>query len=150
MTDKIQDFIDKYGKDLRKEIDLYSIIKAFNLFRKGKFVDCHEFIEMIRKGVQGMENIERKFLFPDKHEWQAPFTKEIFTPKNHLLENIEVDFEQVSNAKKPPMRLMPKKLHTEQRFAEVCSAVTNYYNASKKIPVEWIEEYNELIDILKL
>jgi len=51
---------------------------------------------------------------------------------------------------KPPLGLMPKKLHYEravfERFNEVCEAMTRYYNASQKIPIEWIEEYNELVD----
>lgn len=94
MTDKIQDFIYKYGEDL-KIVDLYSVIKAFNLHRKEKFIECDDFVEMIKNGVQGMDKIEKDFLFPDKSKSQAPFTKETFIP----LEDIEVDFEKVTHNK---------------------------------------------------
>lgn len=101
MADKIQDFLDKYGKHLQEEnISLYAVIKAFNLFRKEKFIECTDFVEMIRKGERGMKDAERKFLFPEDQS-QSPFTKENFIPKNHLLKDIEVDFEQVSSVKKP-------------------------------------------------
>lgn len=53
------------------------------------------------------------------------------------------------SATKPPLGLMPKKLHyerlTAERFNEVCGAIVRYYNAGLKINVEWIEEYNELV-----
>ena len=48
--------------------------------------------------------------------------------------------------KKPPIGLTPKWLHYTERFSEVCGALSRYYNAELKIPIEWIEEYNELID----
>ncbi len=78
-----------------------------------------EFVEcdnFIEKNVKGTQGI-------NKNESQAPFTKETFSPSG----------------------LKPKKIHNAQRFGEVCSAVANYYDAGKKIPIEWIEEYNELI-----
>ena len=53
---------------------------------------------------------------------------------------------------KPPLGLIPKKLHDErvkiERFNEVCGAISRYYNAGMKIKIEWIEEYNEYIEKL--
>ena len=50
---------------------------------------------------------------------------------------------------KPPIGLMPRKIHEEnvkaKRFNEVCGAITRYYNTGMEIDIEWIEEYNELI-----
>ena len=46
---------------------------------------------------------------------------------------------------KPPLGLVPKRIRQEHRFTEVCEAIERYYAASKKIPLEWVEEYNELI-----
>lgn len=72
--------------------------------------------------------------------------------------NVSNTTEQQHNAKlpvsgsaiKPPLGLMPKKFHDErvkvERFNEVCGAITRYYNAGLKINIEWIEEYNELVE----
>ena len=54
------------------------------------------------------------------------------------------------SAIEPPLGLMPKKFHNErvkiERFNEVCGAIARYYDAGMKINIEWIEEYNELIE----
>jgi len=47
--------------------------------------------------------------------------------------------------KKPPMGLMPKKLWDEQRYYDVCAAITRYYQAGMKIPIKWIKEYNKFV-----
>ena len=47
---------------------------------------------------------------------------------------------------KPPIGLTPKKIHDNKRFYEVCGAIVRYYSAGLKIPVEWIMEYNELVE----
>ena len=47
--------------------------------------------------------------------------------------------------KAPPIGLIPKHIHDSKRFNEVCGAISRYFNAGLKIPVEWIEEYNKLI-----
>ena len=55
-----------------------------------------------------------------------------------------------SNAIRPPLGLTPKKFHDErvkvERFNEVCGAIVRYYDAGLKINIEWIEEYNELVE----
>lgn len=49
-----------------------------------------------------------------------------------------------------PLGLMPKKIHDErvkvERFNEVCKAIARYSDAGLKINIEWIDEYNELVD----
>ena len=52
--------------------------------------------------------------------------------------------------KKPLSGLLPEKLHTERRFAEVCGAITKYCNSNQKIPIGWVKEYNQLIEKLEL
>ena len=51
---------------------------------------------------------------------------------------------------RPPLGLIPKNIHYKrvkvERFNEVCGAIARYYDAGMKINIEWIEEYNELID----
>lgn len=52
----------------------------------------------------------------------------------------------VSNcAIKPPLGLVPKWVRQKERYEEVCQAIARYYNANREIPIEWIEEYNELV-----
>ncbi len=50
----------------------------------------------------------------------------------------------------PPLGLIPKKFHDErvkaERFNKVCGAIARYYDAGLKINIEWIEEYNELVE----
>jgi len=47
---------------------------------------------------------------------------------------------------KPPIGLRPKWGAQQERYFEVCEAISRYYNAGLKIPLEWIKEYNELTD----
>ncbi len=57
------------------------------------------------------------------------------------------------NAIKPPLGLIPKIFHDErvkaERFNEVCEAIARYYDAGLKINIEWIVEYNELVDCIR-
>ena len=46
---------------------------------------------------------------------------------------------------RPPIGLVPKSIRKQERFLEVCEAITRYYNTGMKIPIEWVEEYNDLI-----
>lgn len=47
----------------------------------------------------------------------------------------------------PPIGLKPKFVNRLERLNEVRGAIARYYEAELKIPIEWIEEYNELIDV---
>ena len=54
---------------------------------------------------------------------------------------------------KPPIGLTNRKFYEEfknkERLTEVMGAISRYYEALLKIPIEWVEEYNELIDKCK-
>lgn len=52
-------------------------------------------------------------------------------------------------AKKPPRGLKPIAFHREERFIEVCAAMTRYYSNALPIPIEWVEEYNDLVTKIK-
>ena len=51
---------------------------------------------------------------------------------------------------KLPLGFIPKKIHDKliavERFNEVCGTIARYYNARMKINIDWIEEYNELVE----
>lgn len=50
---------------------------------------------------------------------------------------------------KPPIGLKPKFVNRLERLDEIRGAIVRYYDAELKIPIAWIEEYNELIDLTK-
>tara|TARA_R110000737_G_scaffold349153_1_gene384649 strand:- start:170 stop:355 length:186 start_codon:yes stop_codon:yes gene_type:complete len=49
---------------------------------------------------------------------------------------------------KPPIGLRLKYISDTDRMNEVRGAIARYYDAELKIPIEWIEEYNYLIELL--
>lgn len=54
----------------------------------------------------------------------------------------------MSDRKKPPIGLIPKKIVDERRMKEVVRAIASYFDQGLKIPLEWISEYNELLEKL--
>jgi len=50
----------------------------------------------------------------------------------------------------PPLGLKPKQFYEkdikDKRFSEVCNVIASHYEAGLKINLEWVAEYNELID----
>lgn len=51
--------------------------------------------------------------------------------------------------KKPPLGLMPQYIHDELRLKDIREAIIRYLDACMDIPIEWIEEYNEINRRLK-
>ncbi|MCK5431134.1 MAG: hypothetical protein KAJ03_00245 [Gammaproteobacteria bacterium] len=49
---------------------------------------------------------------------------------------------------KPTRGLTPKWISQHQRFYEVCQAIALRCAAGQTMPIEWVEEYNELIEEL--
>lgn len=47
------------------------------------------------------------------------------------------------------MTIQSKKEWLQDRFTVLCNAITEKYNALETIPLEWIQEYNELIEQLE-
>jgi hypothetical protein len=49
-----------------------------------------------------------------------------------------------------PLGVIPKKIWKEQRLGDLRDAIDRYLEANQRIPIEWIEEYNELlVDVIK-
>jgi len=46
---------------------------------------------------------------------------------------------------KPPLGIIPKYIWQSQRVNAIWDAIDRYRAVNKEIPIEWIEEYNELI-----
>ena len=47
---------------------------------------------------------------------------------------------------KSPLGIIPKNIWKKQRLGELRGAVERYLEANQRIPIEWIEEYNQLLD----
>jgi hypothetical protein len=54
---------------------------------------------------------------------------------------------------KAPIGLIPKRFHEWKvkatRLEEIQAAISRYYEAGLKINIEWVEEYNELVQYLE-
>jgi hypothetical protein len=77
---------------------------------------------------------------------------ECYIEEQKYIKDLEIILEKYKNRnasiEKPPIGLMPKKFHNqavnEERLKDICEAVQRFLNAKREIPLEWIEEYNEL------
>ena len=45
-----------------------------------------------------------------------------------------------------PLGLIPKRIRNAERRKEILAAVMRYAVEEKVIPLEWLEEYNELLE----
>ena len=56
----------------------------------------------------------------------------------------------MSDVKIPPIGLLNREIYEDgvkrKRFNDVAAAIARYYNAGLNISVDWIQEYNELVD----
>lgn len=46
--------------------------------------------------------------------------------------------------KRPPLGLMPRVIWEEQRMNQIKAAIDRYGDAEMIIPIEWVDEWNEL------
>ena len=46
---------------------------------------------------------------------------------------------------KPPLGVLPRKIHDEYRLEDLSGAISRYIDAQLPVKPEWIEEYNELV-----
>ena len=49
------------------------------------------------------------------------------------------------NQSKPPLGLVPRRLHDSRRVGEILEALSRYNEAGKPVPQEWLDELNEKI-----
>lgn len=50
---------------------------------------------------------------------------------------------------KPPIGLTPKRIWLSMRFNDIKSAIERFMADNHTIPIEWIEEYNELAELIE-
>lgn len=52
-------------------------------------------------------------------------------------------------SRKPPLGLIPRWLHREQRLNEIIAAMSRYIYAGMQLPIDWVEEYNQITKEIK-
>ena len=50
---------------------------------------------------------------------------------------------------KLPLGVIPKNMWKKQRLKELRDVVDRYLEANQRVPIEWIEEYNELLEDIR-
>ena len=50
----------------------------------------------------------------------------------------------MKKVEKPPIGIMPRHLHIEERIEEIKFGMERYMDKKVSIPLEWFQEYNEL------
>ena len=51
--------------------------------------------------------------------------------------------------KKPVLGVIPKRQHNYNRMLDISNAIYRYLEVEKKIPIDWVQEYNELAEAEK-
>lgn len=75
----------------------------------------------------------------------------ILTPNDVLfLNGIDELCEPKCPYHKPPLGIMPRDMWERERQKELVEAMTRYLEVNKRIPKEWMEEYNEISDRWKV
>jgi len=58
------------------------------------------------------------------------------------------------SVKKPPLGVMPRDIYERNckvtRLNAIAAAISRYLQREMKVPVEWIQEYNELAEEINL
>lgn len=98
---------------------------------------CERFKKLLLK------NIPYDTVSDAVHDWQA--SGEItYDDAQYLTGLVELDDENSSYIKKPPLGIMPKNMWDFIRRNEIWNAIERYVMAGERIPKEWVVEYNEL------
>ncbi len=48
-----------------------------------------------------------------------------------------------------PLGIIPKNMWKKQRLKELRDTIDRYLEANQRVPIEWIEEYNELLEDIR-
>ena len=130
-------------------IDIENPLCKFKITGTEQIPDIPEGYRLRRKWGKDEEKIGLRDMFPTEDGWQLTFRQsgskqesEIYiTPIKQAIPDPSAD--------KPPLGLKPRKLHNQNRRAELTGAFGRYICYDKEIPLAWIHEYNELIVEMK-
>lgn len=98
---------------------------------------CERFKKLLLK------NIPYDAVSDAVYGWQA--SGEItYNDARYLTGLVELDDENSSYIKKPPLGIMPKNEWDFIRRNAISNAIARYMMAGECVPKEWVDEYNEL------
>lgn len=97
---------------------------------------------------------DNKFIFPHialplgTVDEKEKYVKKITEEWNKVMSEIK---EEESRLIRPPIGIPPRHIIDAKRLQEIDNAIVRYVNHSEhiKIPIEWIEERNEIINRLE-
>ena len=137
-----------YIKSTKLEVDNY-----YELYYSGNFRGIYFFVKSTPKGYNFIGRTKGKFLFK-KHLYPIKnigncdsfyINKELTFKKVHMKET--------SNGQTVIQQLQPRvefeREMYRKRFSDVCVAISDAYTKRQEINIEWIKEYNELINKIK-
>ena len=124
------------GKENPKKVIL---IDAMNLLLKTdwdslSYVDIHELWLSLTDDLK--QDVDCKSWF-EKHE--ELYNTIYDAPMAACLADL-------AKAVKPPLGLVPRAFHDQERYVDVCDAIRSYFEAGLPINEEWIKEHNELVE----
>jgi hypothetical protein len=85
------------------------------------------------------EDVEKRFR---KHVGKGPHVDDFEIEK-------WITIESERSVPKPPLGLIPKELWLQERLENIKRAIIRYAESEYSIPVEWIEERDELLEKIK-
>ena len=56
---------------------------------------------------------------------------------------------QHEQIKRAPIGLVPKHIHDSKRIREITNAIYRYLESAEEIPIQWIDEYNNIVKNIK-
>ncbi|MEG0371235.1 MAG: hypothetical protein RR645_02970 [Clostridium sp.] len=62
--------------------------------------------------------------------------------KNNCVEYVNADVKE-----KPPLGIMPKEFWDLHRRDDLKDAINRHLNVGKEVPIEWVDEYNSLLNL---
>lgn len=144
--------------------DVWNIIVQPNEFPKEMYVsDISEENAINQKRIRriiriqtGVMNKDIRFLDSENFLWKYAIDILNEETEKELCDWTPDDVNKMSKlppdhipVPKPPIGLTPKHIVQNLRMTEILAAIERYLNAEQIIPIEWIEEYNELVQIHK-
>jgi len=131
-----------------KKSDLKGEIKNFPIEVVQKMVN-----KQVCQGNKADVGVFQKYAFNDKgkggFEWSS--TKEGYAFWRDIIGNLNFNvffkkYPKKDNTDRPPLGVMPKFIWDRKRIDMIKGGIKRYIDADKPIPVDWITEYNGIIE----
>ena len=130
-----------------KKSDLKGQIEYFPIEVVQRMVECQA-----EQGNKADVRVFQERTFSDDNNggfcWYKTKEDSNFWTKVIIDKRFDVFFKKYpkkDNTDRPPLGVMPKFICDRKRIDMIKDGIKRYIDANKAIPVDWIEEYNELV-----